>query len=202
MKTYSKLNTVLFLTLFLLSFAGTAQKGSSLSIGNGTLVESELYTHSKKVELLTIEDSKKTLFSKVKKSDKKAEQQLQQLKMKENKLKENIEAGQEKTQLAMRAFKIKPLPPCPPKTDGKCAIDRIKNLLVADDIRSILVRITNGSGKTIGTMDTKPMMKENGFKAYIIKMKEPAFSGPATIKVTKVDGQGIKTSYSYEAFVN
>jgi hypothetical protein len=202
MKTYSKLNTTFFLTLFLLSFAGTAQKGSSLPIGNGTLVESELYAHSQKIELANLETSKKALFGKVKKGDKKAEQQLQKMGMKENNLKENIEAGQGKTLLAMSAFKIKPAPPCPPKTDGKCAIDRIKNLLVAEDIRSVMVQVLDVRGKTVGTADSKPMMKENGFKVYAIKMKDAAFSGPATIKVTRVDSQGLKTSYSYEAFVN
>ena len=152
--------------------------------------------------MITVENSKKTLFSKVKKGDKKAEQQLQQLGMKENKLKENIEAGQGKTLLAMSTFKIKPLPPCPPKTDGKCAIDGIQGILVAGDIRSVLVRIVDERGKTIGTMDTKPMMKENGFKAYAIKMKDPNFTGAATINVTRVDSQGVKTSYSYDALVN
>ena len=202
MKPYSKLHILYSLAFLLLSFAGTAQKSSTISIENGTLVESELYTHSKKIALIKTEDSKKALFSNLKKGDKKAEQQLQQLGMKENNLKENIEAGEGKTLLAMSTFKIKPAPPCPPKTDGKCAIDRIQNLLVAEDIRSVMVQVVDVRGKTVGTADSKPMMKENGFKVYAINMKDAAFSGPATIKVTRVDSQGIKTSYSYEAFVN
>ena len=202
MKTYSKFKITYFTTFLLIAYTGLAQKGSSLPISTGTLLESALYTHSKKIELTTVENSKKTLFNKVKKGDKKAEQQLQQLGMKENNLKENIEAGEGKTLLAMSTFKIKPAPPCPPKTDGKCATDRIQSILVAEDIRSVLVRIVDERGKTIGSMDAKPMMKENGFKAYAIKMKDPNFSGAATIKVTRVDSQGIKTSYSYDALVN
>jgi hypothetical protein len=202
MKTHSKFSAPLFLTFLLAFCTATAQKGNSPSIGKGTLVESALFTHSRKVALADLEDSKKVLFSKVKKGDKKAEQQLQQLGMKENNLKENIEAGEGKANLAMSTFKIKPAPPCPPKTDGKCATDGIQNLLVGEDIRSILVRITDARGKTIGTMDTKPMMKENGYKVYAIKMKDPDFSGPASIKVTRVDRQGIKTNYSYEALIN
>ena len=202
MKTFIKFKIAYFSAFLLFAFMGTAQKGSSLPISSGTLVESALYTHSKKVELTTVENSKKTLFSKVKKGDKKAEQQIQQLGMKENNLKENIEAGEGKTLLAMSTFKIKPAPPCPPKTDGKCAIDRIQNLLVAEDIRGVIVQVVDVRGKTVGTADSKPMMKENGFKVYTIKMKDPNFTGAATIKVTRVDSQGIKTSYSYEAFVN
>jgi len=201
MKTYSKFSIPFFIAFLFASFTGMSQK-NSLIVEQGTLVESALYTHSKKIELLEVEDSKKTLFSNLKKGDKKAEQQLQKLGMKENDLKENIAAGEGKALLAMRTFKIKPRPPCPPKTDGKCAMDRIKTLLVGEDIRSVLVRVTDAKGKTIGTMDSKPMMKENGFKQYAIKMKDPNFSGAATFKVTRIDGQGMKTSYSYEAFVN
>ena len=48
MKPYSKLHILPGLAFLLISFAGTAQKGSSLPISTGTLLESALYTHSKK----------------------------------------------------------------------------------------------------------------------------------------------------------
>ena len=46
MKPYLKFHILCSLAFFLLSFTGTAQKGSSLPISTGTLLESALYTHS------------------------------------------------------------------------------------------------------------------------------------------------------------
>jgi hypothetical protein len=178
-----------------ITFTGRAQLNSSKDVGKGTLVESDMFTQSKKSELQKVQKDKKVLFGKIKKGDKKAEQSLKQLTKKESELKKDLEANLGHNELAFKTFKVIPRPPCPPKSNGKCALDRIKNLVVADNIKSIIAIIVDENGKKVGQLNSKPFLTKNGLKVFAFDMINKNISGTVTVKITRIDNNNKKSSY-------
>lgn len=211
-----KINTIIVLFTLALTVNAQIKKPSKIKIpkdkgfqkleikqkaDNDAILESDLFAFYNKNELRKLTKEKKALLSKIKKGNKSAEAKMHLIGLKENKLNANLAQATTFSNQIKKVGKIKPIPPCPPKDNGKCLIDVLRQLLVSDKIK-MKIKILDTNKKPIGYLEEKPSYTNTklGLKGYNFVLTQK-YSGNVYLDISRTESGGLNKRYTIEAIL-
>ncbi len=208
----NKIITIVLFTLAFITVNAQIKKSSKITIpkdkgfqklevkqkvDKDAILESDLFAFYNRSELLKLDAKKKNLRKKITQGDKNAEVQLNKLGAKKNIVQINLNQAVANSVNALRyyqVFKDFPKPPCPPEKE--CAIGALKELVIANNIKSIKVIAYDKNGKKVAYLEKTPFLidKKSGLIVYRFKMIKK-YSGPILLKVNSVSKSNTVENY-------
>ena len=188
-----------FVIVFLFAAAPylLAQKNITSLDSKSVYLESDIFKEAKKQELQKISLKQNNLLKEVKKGDKKAALEIENLAKREKKIQSQLSSlNNIDTEFINKILKIKPIPVCPTR---RCGIDYFSNII--SNQKNLQLAIFNSNKQKIASV-SKPELIDEKNKLYAYKLKIPIkHKGVIFIRGTKKDLSGAIGKYELNAYL-